>query len=617
MCGIYGAINLTGYFHNQDKYLFKTLTDMVHYRGPDASGYYTANLKQGLENGDNKFDVYLGHRRLSIIDLSDSGKQPLTDGNGLWITFNGEIFNYLELKSDLQKEGYSFKTNTDTEVILNIYRKYGESGFDKLNGMWAFALLDLKKKIVILSRDRFSIKPLYYIRIDEKVYFASEIKQLLPLMSEKSINRNVMFVYLQQGLLDYNDETFFNNVKKVKSKYNVIIDLLTTKIEEKPYWDYSFEDIADFDDAVDRFKELFIDSMKIRLRSDVKIGALLSGGLDSSTISLVANNLQNGNFETYSVIAEDKKYSEERFIDVLSRKTGIKNHKLSYNSQDALGSLHDVIYHNDEPFGSFSAVAQYNILQKIKNETDIVVVLSGQGGDEILLGYLKFYFFNLKDFTRRGHLIKALTQLMYSLINGTVLSQFKLSEARRYLPSYLPFLAHRKDKTYLKLAEEHSEPIWAFASLRDRQISDIDKYSVPALTHYEDRNSMAHSLEIRLPFLDHRLVNLVVGLNTEMKLNKGWTKYVLRKAFHELPEEIAWRKDKQGFITPEEEWLKGYFSSLINATFKDSTLGKMGIIDDRLFLKYYNRFKRGDRTIWYTDISRILIAELWAQQFLF
>jgi asparagine synthase (glutamine-hydrolysing) len=612
MCGIFGAINLTDFFNQSNYEQFVNLTDLVHYRGPDASGYLALNVKgQGLVNDKNKFDVFLGHRRLAIIDLSERANQPLTDDKGLWIVFNGEIYNYIELRQALIDKGYSFKTDSDTEVILNIYKEYTETGFTKLNGDWALAIVDLPYKKIVLSRDRFSVKPLYFTKINHQFYFASEIKQLLSLVPKKEINQNIIFAYLNQGLLDHNEQTFYLDINKLKPKYNLIIQMDSARFEERKYWDYELPEPLSWNKAVEKFRELFIDSVRIRLRSDVKVDSLLSGGLDSSAITIIADALSGGKCSSYSVVFGDKRYSEERFVDIVLNYKQIKGTKLYLQSQQALKNLEEIIYYQDEPFVGFSAVAQYNILERIKKEVDVTVLLSGQGGDEGLLGYNKFFFFYLKDLISKGRIIKALNQISASFFARTILRQFNFSEARRYIP----FLQNKKCKPFLKIKGE-IEPLWQYQTLRERQIFDIDKYSVPALTHYEDRNSMAHSLEIRLPFLDYRLLNLLINLPTEMKIKGAWTKHILRKSLSELPQEILWRKDKQGFITPEREWLKKDFKSLIQKTFNKSMLDKMGIINDKLFLKYYQDFINGRGNIWYTDISRMLIAELWTKKFL-
>jgi asparagine synthase (glutamine-hydrolysing) len=345
----------------------------------------------------------------------------------------------------------------------------------------------------------------------------------------------------------------------------------------------------------------------------VKVGALLSGGLDSSSISVISDNIQRGKFQTYSIVSKHRKYSEEKYIDILSKFKGIHNSKIFFefeNYDSFLKDMEKIIYHNDEPFGGFSVIAQYKVLEMLKRNSDITVVLSGQGGDEILMGYIKYFFFNIKKLINAGYFLKAWNQIILSLLKRTVIWQFKLSEARRYIP----FLLKKASKKYLMI-QDTLEPVWDADDLRERQILDIDKYSVPALAHYEDRNSMAHSLEMRLPFLDHRLVNYVLNLPITLKLNGGWTKYILRKSIHELPEPIRWRKDKQGFIIPEELWLKRNFSPLITEIFKKSILDEMGIINSKSFLDYYRCFQSSRIPIWYMDISRTLIAEMWARKF--
>ncbi len=606
MCGIFVAVNLNGFFDISDYKKFVSLTDMVRYRGPDASGYKTFNIKES-SSPNNTFDVFLGHRRLSIIDRSDTGNQPFDDGSGCWIVFNGEIYNYVELREELINKGYDFKSKTDTEVILKIYRAYGEKGFSKLNGMWAFAIVDFPQKKIILSRDYFSIKPLYYLVTSKnEIYFSSEIKQLLPMLHKKEVNKNTMYKFLQQGLLDYNEETFFEGILKVKPKTNLIIKMDKKTIENIKYWEYKIEEMNE-ESALEKFREIFFDSVRIRLRSDVKVGALLSGGLDSSSIVVATDLFQKG-IETFSVVAKDKRYSEEKFIDILVERKQIKNHKLYFEPEMVLKNIYKVVYHQDEPFGGLSVVAQYSILKEIKEISDVIVILSGQGGDEILMGYLKYFFFNIKELIKQKKFGDVLIQLMHSILKRTILWQFNIRLAKRYIPIL------NKSLNYIKINGE-VEPIWKYNTLTERQMLDIDRYSVPALTHYEDRNSMAHSLEIRLPFLDPRLVNLLLSVSTTLKLKNGWTKYIIRKSLIELPDEIRWRKDKQGFIIPEERWLKEDLRGVIASHFKTSVLNEMGIIDSKLFLEAYNNFQINKGLYSYKDVSRVFIAELWAKRF--
>jgi asparagine synthase (glutamine-hydrolysing) len=607
MCGLFAAVNLENSFGRKENNLFISLSDLVSYRGPDNAGYLAYNYGNKEINLDN-FNVFMGHRRLSIIDLSEQGNQPLFR-DGIYIIFNGEIFNYLELKNEYFI-GDSFHTKTDTEVIIKIYQKFGPDGFRYLNGMWSFILFDTNNNKIVISRDRFSIKPLFTYTQNSCIYFASEIKQLIPLLKRKEINNDVMHKYLKQGLVDYNNNSFWEDINKITPKENMIIDLISKKIDHIPYWDYSIEEIKDEKNALEEFRSVFIDSIKIRLRSDVNIGALLSGGLDSSAISVLADNLAEKQFDTYSIISQNKKYSEEKFIDILVSQKNISNHKLILEPEQILSHINEVIEHQNEPFGSFSIIAQYLIFKLIKENSDIKVVLSGQGGDELLLGYLKYFFFYLRQLIRKNDYLVFSREVLSSLLYRTVLTQFKFNLGKRYIRSNqqnnLPFL----------LVNYELEKIWDVSTIRDRQGKDIDHYSVPNLNRYEDRNSMAHSIETRTPFLDHRLVNLCLSLSEQFKIKNGWTKYILRKSITELPKEIAWRRDKRNFLIPEHYWIRKELKNKIKDEFKNSILHQNGIIDKILFLKYYDSFINGNRTIHYTDISRVYIAELWAKKYL-
>lgn len=608
MCGIYGVASLGEPFGRKDYDRFVALTDLVRYRGPDAGGYYAACLREASRNSPERFDVFFGHRRLSIIDLDERSNQPLHDGSDLIITFNGEIFNYVELREELLALGHTFHTASDTEVILKIYREFGEDGFDRMNGMWAFAILDRPRRRLVLSRDRFSIKPLYYTQNARGFFFASEIKQLLPALDGREVNPRTLAAYLQQGLVDHSDETFFKNIYAVKPRHNLILDLEAGAVRQTPYWDYS----ADPDalrspaDVVEKFRELFVDSVRIRLRSDVNLAALLSGGLDSASIVAIANRSHTG-LSTFSAVSDSPAFSEERYVDIFCRATGTSNTKLAVDSRKVIDRLAQAIYHNDEPFTDLCPVAHHLLLEKLKQESDAIVLLSGQGGDEILMGYLKYFFFYLAHLVRAGRPFTAVNEAGRSFLNGTAIRQFAISEGRRYVG----FSAGKK-APYMR-ATGSLEPIWSARDLSRRQIMDVEKYSVPALTHYEDRNSMAHSQEIRLPFLDHRLVNFAISLPVERKVRHGWSKYILREAMSELPGEIRWRRDKQWFSLPEREWLAGGFRPLVEECFSSSVLDEMGVIDARAFLDCYQAFRAGARGISHGNIGRVFLAELWAR----
>jgi len=608
VCGIFGAINRTGFFEGSDFDRFVALTNLVAYRGPDDCGHIPLTLKPVDSRRERLFDVFLGNRRLSIIDLSSSGHMPMSDGKGCWITYNGEIFNYLELRRELEARGHTFRTGTDTEVILHVYSEYGESGFDRLNGMWAFAIVDTHARKVVLSRDRFSIKPLYLFKSKGELYFGSEIKQLLPLLPALELNAGAMTAYLAQGLLDHDVETFFRGITRVPPGTNVIISLDSDTIEERKYWRFEStgSTSASSKDLIEEFRALFFDSVRIRLRSDVKVGVLLSGGLDSSAVTTAVRQVGGEQLQTYSIVSEHEGYDERRFIDVMCQ-AGVPNRKVTFRVGDVLDCLERVLFYSDEPVAEFSVIAQYQLFAAIKNDSDVTVLLSGQGGDETLLGYLKFFFFHVQLLLKAGKYLDAMELIARSALHRTAVTQFRMSEARRYLQH------DRRGIWQAMLRDNQRTPVWQCGDIRSRQIADICHYSVPALTHYEDRNSGAHSLEVRHPFLDHRLVNFVVNLPTELKIHGGWTKYILRAALPEMPAALRWRRDKQGFLVPEQLWLRRELVPVIQRRFRGSTLAELDILNDKKFLQYYDRFLAGN-SIASSDIARVLIAEIWAGQ---
>ncbi len=605
MCGIFGAVRLKGVFNEENWYQFKELTDMISYRGPDGSGYYSIDTHSGSEYDKQNFTIFFGHRRLSIIDLSSQGAQPMSKGN-LVITFNGEIYNYLELRTELKAKGCFFETNTDTEVILKLYETFGEKGFAKMNGMWAFSIYDKLNSKMILSRDRFSKKPIFYYQDEDHFYFSSEIKQLLPLVKEKAPNKTVLTSYLKQGVVDTSSESFFKDINRIEAKTNLTIDLNTGSTQRYQYWD--FERLSPTSNTEEEFRFLLEDSVKLTMRSDVPVGCMLSGGLDSSSISVIAHKM-NPEIETFSVVSDDKKMSEEPFIDIVVNRIKMRNHKLNFDANHVIRNFDTVLKHQDEPFFNLSVLAGYSILKKIKDDTDIIVLLNGQGGDELLMGYLKYFFFYEKDLMNRGQYIKAAGLLLSAIYNRTILNQFNLGKAKRYLPGHLS-----KKSSYIHTNGVELVDTWSFRDMRHRQILDIDKFSIPGLCRYEDRNSMANSLEMRIPFLDYRLVSFCLNLRNDIKIQNGWTKYILRKVMTDLPNEIRYRRDKKGFSVPEESFLRNELKDDILSIKNYSVLHEMGIIDKDSFIHYYNDFLEGKgHYTEFTDITRVYIAEKWAR----
>jgi len=605
MCGIFGAFRRQGAFGKVELNSFQEACNVIKHRGPDASD--SKSFVTGLADQAN---LFFGHTRLAILDLDAASNQPF-ERDGLHMIYNGEVFNFKELRDEMSGD-FTFITSSDTEVILRAYQKYGTACFGKFNGMWALAIYDSHRQKLILARDRFSVKPLYLFRDSNTLYFASEIKQFKKLNQVKlSPNMKILHAFLNQSLLDHDPATFYAEVTRFPAMHLMEIDVHTGAEELKKYWDFSppgsFDTISD---PGAYFKDLLIDSLKLRLRSDVPVGTLLSGGLDSSAITALIHQFVNPNVISFSVVSDLKAYSEEKFVDILIKENGILNQKLRFDNDLAIDNIDKVLEIQDEPFGSLSVVAQYLLFQQIKKETDIKVLLSGQGADEILLGYDKFFYFHLQQLWAERQYGKLLHTAGSSLIKGTTLRHFDLREAKRYLPGQT-----NKGRPYFTAAFEN-EALGRSGNMRLRQINDIEKYSIPALTHYEDRNSMAASIEVRLPFLDYRLVDFLVNLPTDMKLQGGWSKFILRESLTELPEAIRWRKDKKGFVTPEEPWMKGALGAyILDYMESHHELEKLGILDQKKFSEAMIRFRKGDKWLSYGDLFRVFIAEKWLNSF--
>ena len=603
MCGIFAAISLDQPFEHSKEALFIVAMNAMQHRGPDAEKHVVLKT-----NSDNSFQYYFGHRRLAIIDLDESSNQPF-EADGYQIIFNGEIFNYLELRKELEND-FQFKTNSDTEVILRSYQKYGTKRFGEFNGMWAFVIYDPKLNKIILSRDRFSIKPMFLLENNNQLFIASEIKALKKLGISLSPNQTVIERFLNQQLIDVGLETFYKEITIFPAMTTMTINLADGKRTSENYWNFSSPDYPkSFEERQEVFRSLLVSSLELRLRSDVPLGTLLSGGLDSSAITILIHKYLNNKVQSFSVVADEKEYSEENFVDILVSQCGINNNKLRFSPDSAIENIQHVLSCQDEPYGSLGVVAQHLLFEKIKKESNITVLLSGQGADEVLLGYKKFFYFYLRELKNRRKYFKMMGLAGSSFLKGTTMSEFTWKQAKRYLPGRT-----NKGRSFFK-KELVQEKIWLVDSMADRQIQDINLFSIPQLTHYEDRNSMAHNIEVRLPFMDYRLVNFLVHLPVDDKLKGGWTKYMLRSSLHELPNEIRWRKDKKGFVTPEEKWLSGALGEYILNYFQTSSkLEEMGIIDRELFVQAVKSFKANAKWLDYGDIFTVFITEMWLRE---
>ncbi|MEZ8879531.1 asparagine synthase (glutamine-hydrolyzing) [Vibrio lentus] len=613
MCGIAGILTFGDSTENLECSIKNASNAQIH-RGPDIQDYSIYKT--------NNYALALAHQRLSIIDLSDSGRQPMeTESSSL--IFNGEIYNYKEIKSNLPKN-LEFRSKTDTEVMLHALETYGiEKAVNMFNGMWAFAWYNKSNKKIYLCRDRMGIKPLYYHNEEGTLTFASEVKAIQSSSAKKyKLNHQAIGEYLKQSLQDTFNNSFFEEINQIPAGCFGEIDLSNDTVDIKivRYWNPDLSQTNSQEDLETEFKDLFYDSVNLRLRADVPVGVTLSGGLDSSAIASAMKSIlpDSSNLNCLSAVSPGSQHDESEFIDIMQTflDTKVRKVTLDWEASEAMDLLREITVFNDSPAGSFSNVAHYLLMKEAK-ENNITVILSGQGADEILCGYKKFVGFYFLSLFRRNKLFTLTSEIINFVAKKTILTQFKLTEAKRYIP----FI--REDKKFNIFTDKLNNLYCAkpvginkTQSLSERQFEDVSKYSVPYLTHYEDRMSMAWAREVRLPFLDYRIVEFCLRLPEQMKIRNGWTKYILRTALKDaLPKKITWRKDKQGFVNPQEEWLRHELKSDVISTFSSNALiFKMDLIDRDSLLAMYDDYCNNDKTkVWYRDIFAPLALEVWLQ----
>lgn len=618
MCGIAGIVNLKG--NPLDKTLLEKMIKVQEHRGPDGKGLFLDE------------NIGLGHNRLAIIDLSSAASQPMSNEDGsLIITYNGEIYNYLELRKNLEKKGHIFKSNTDVEVILHSYEEYKENCLSVFNGMWAFAIWDKKNKELFCSRDRLGIKPFYYFLNEEFFAFASEIKALLELGILRRPNEELIYDFLKFGMLDHTDETFLKGIVKLPAACWLKVNLYSRPLIRR-YWDFEVSDEIDGNEQSDQryteeFLELFIDAVRLRLRSDVAIGSCLSGGVDSSSIVCIINNLLRKEKNpiigerqrVFSSCFDNKNFDEREYIEEVVKNIQVEKNYVFPNAEEFLEDLDNLIWHQEEPFTSTSIYAQWCVIKKAKEK--VKVLLDGQGGDELLGGYRKFYFFYLLKFFKNRKLFNFLKMALPFFFSIEILKTLNLKKGLRYSRwgSKINNIDHYLKPFFVKKFIDHELNFSYQDNLGKRFKEDLVKWSLPVLLRYEDKNSGAFGVEPRLPFLDYRLVEQVSKMPLSQKMYSGWTKFILRKAMKGiLPEKIRLRKDKLGFVTPEEVWYKNELNRDINLVFNDSQfITEYVNIREVLnsFHKYNNsRFSTifGSSNIFF----RFYILELWSKKFI-
>jgi asparagine synthase (glutamine-hydrolysing) len=579
MCGIAG-IKVFKPSENTLKLTEQSIHQMKD-RGPDNRSFVTIK------------NVALGHARLSIIDTSEEANQPFKSSCGNYtIVFNGEIFNFIDLRNDLLTKGYHFRTNSDTEVLLNLYIEYKNECLNKLNGFFAFCIIHHPTEELFLARDRYGVKPLYYCLSDSFFCFASEIKALLKYPIEKKINQEALKIYFQLGYIP-SPLTILDNVKKLDQGHYII--LKNSALEIKKYYEIDiieYNPVPSYSEAKSKVKNLLEDSVKRRMISDVPLGSFLSGGVDSSIVSSIASKYTN-QLNTFSIGYKDEPYFDETFYAKLVAKRIKSNHTVfSLSNEDLLENYENIVNYFDEPFADSSAIA-VNILSKLVKK-NVSVALSGDGADELFSGYNKhraFYIsqkINVKNYILKNsrHIIKLMPKSRNSNLSNTF----------RQIDRYAQGLNLNNKERYLFWAQIQSEKTVEKLLLNNKveinhnKLIDCDTINKILFNDFMmvlegdmlkkvDSMSMANSLEIRTPFLDYRLVDYVFKLPSEYKIDSKTTKKILKDAFkEELPSEIFTRK-KHGFEVPLKNWINNELKSEIDELLDKEYLETQGIFN--------------------------------------
>lgn len=574
MCGIAGILKFNGVVESET--IHKMNTALKH-RGPDGTGIWINTNKT----------IGLGHRRLSIIDLSANGAQPMHYADHqLSITFNGEIYNYIELKKTLSAAGYIFKTDTDTEVLLAMYHWKGENMLQYLEGMFAFAIWNEKKQELFCARDRYGEKPFYYYHSNNVFYFASEMKALFSAGILVNIDAEMVGNYLMNDLVinpNNKFQTFYSAVKKLPKSTYIIIKKDSAHVHQTYYQIKTDLCNIKADEAADKLKSLLTKSVSLCMRSDVPVGSSLSGGLDSSIIvyliqqNLIQNNSQKNNV-TFSARFDELGYNENEYLDSIVNQLNLTNHSVFPNENLIHNDLEKVFYHQEEPFQSASILNQWTVMQLAKNN-NTTVLLDGQGADETLGGYNWYYKIYLQELLKKSKKeyneeIKEMKKngFNYGEIGPSETLNVRLNSVYKRLVKLKYYLSKKGiyptfpgnaiwpniiSSEYVDFKNHGYPKIDSYPTDLNLTLKlDHDNYILESLLRFSDRNAMAFSREVRLPYLNHEFVNFCFSLPSKYKMHHGWTKWILRESFkNDIPKKIIERKDKIGFGAPQSKWM--------------------------------------------------------------
>jgi asparagine synthase (glutamine-hydrolysing) len=609
MCGISVLFNrnkITSHVYNE----FAKSLQKINHRGPDDEGVVLINTTTNdfkivkTNNTHSKsnnllpideidieqYNLILGHKRLSIIDLSVNGHQPMQAPNGNWIVFNGEIYNYVELKEELKKYNCVFYTNSDTEVILEAYRIWGTNCFNKFNGMWSICIWDASQKIVLISNDRFGVKPLYYHENEEGFSLVSETKQFQSYNNiTKKINHQHLNEFAKFEYVDIDDGTMYEAIYRFKKSHFIVINPLNYRLskirnEQKQYCFLKKTAIQRSKLEVhNQFRELLYDAVRIRMRADVDFGFALSGGIDSSSILYTARNIikterKDTKLLGFSAVFPGYNEDESKFVKIVENDLPCKTVYSNALSDFNFSNFEKHIYHQDEPVHGTSYFAQWSVY-KIAQQSQIKILFNGQGSDEVFAGYHHHFYRYCRQLLVRGKLIEyfglvrqfaELKSISTKYIHKTVFNELKLKS---------------KILLGIKKFDHKIVKYWnSIDTLDEMLLRDFDTFQLPTYLRADDRDSMSFSIESRHPFMDYRLVEFGYSLPNTMVIKNGWQKHIIRESMFEMPDEIRYRKDKKGFTSPQSEWIEKYRSEFeSNLVYNELNLGTKYPAKDTFF----------------------------------
>ena len=622
MCGIAGVLNLSNRQIVNLRHSLGILNRLQKHRGPDGEGVWLRESEH----------VGLGHVRLSIIDL-EAGHQPMLSDSKNSITYNGEIYNFEELKKEIGESDFS--TNSDTEVILKAYERWGVDCISKFRGMFAFALWDESKSRLFCARDRFGIKPFYYTIVDDTFYFASEIKALLPFVKEIDTDTDSLNDYLTFQFT-LGEKTLFKGIKQLEPGHLLTIE--NSQISVKKYWEVYYN--LDFKHTeqyfIEEIRNLMGESIRLHLRSDVPVGAYVSGGRDSSIVAALASQIETTDFQAFTgKFSFGEGYDESMYARDLSQQYSFNLHELDIKSTDFVSSIHKIIYHLDQPVAGPGSFPQYQISQLASEHRK--VVLGGQGGDEIFGGYARYLIAYFEQCIK-GAIEGSLNNGNFVVTYESIISN--LQSLKQYKPMLKQFwskgLFETIDRRYFDLVNRaptlKNEVNWdaigksstcdefsriflgdnvGHESYFDLMTHFDFKTLLPALLQVEDRMSMAHGLESRVPFLDHKLIELAATIPADIKFKNGELKRLLVRAFDSiLPNSITQRKDKMGFPVPLNEWMQTELKDFVCGIFETGRDRGREFFNTGVILESLSREGKFSRKIW-----GLLSLEVWMQEF--